>query len=224
MHKLGKFSLLLIITALLVLLSTGTVFAGPKGTVKGEVLAIDTEAGEFTVETRAGEVTVSASEELIESIDIGMTVLVKGQWNEGVFEAEWVKQVGPGEDSEGAKNADKEFRNAFCTGDREHPLAAKISEKYKDTEVTAEQIQTWFCEGHSFGQIMLALTTSLLDENSDPGDVLSDRKKGNSWGKIWKDRELIGAEHQGMPPGWAKKPDKGDQGGPPGWQKENDSP
>ncbi|HSG26633.1 MAG TPA: hypothetical protein VLA32_11000 [Anaerolineales bacterium] len=207
-HKIKKFTLILTITVLLVLLSAGMVFAKAKGTVKGTVTAMD--GATFTVETRAGEIVVSATEEMISSLEVGMSVLIKGQWNEAVFEAEWVRQVGP-------KDKDKETeegegsQNAFCTGkkDTNHPLASKIVAKYgESTEVTEDMVMEWFCEGHSMGQIMLALTTQVLD-GSDPAEVLAEREDGKGWGQIWKDRDLIGDERQGDPPGWVKKPGKG---------------
>lgn len=207
-HTTTKFALVLVLVALMVLLSTGMVFAKAKGTVKGTVTAM--VSGTFTVETKAGEVVVSASDEMMSSLEIGMTVLVKGQWNEGTFEAEWVKQVGP-KDKDTETEEGEGGQNAFCTGEKDtnHPLAEKIVAKYGEaTGVDEDMVMGWFCEGHSFGQIMLALTTQSLD-GSNPGDLLNERKGGKGWGEIWRDKGLIGDEREGDPPGWIKKPGKG---------------
>ena len=207
-HTTKKFTLILTITVLLVLLSTGMVFAKAKGTIKGTLTAMD--GATFTVETKAGDVVVSATEDMMSSLDVGMNVLVKGQWNEGVFEAEWVKQVGPQDKDEETEDGEGR-KNAFCTDEKDtnHPLASKIVAKYgEDTGVTEDMVMDWFCEGHSMGQIMLALTTQVLD-GSDPDAVLDERKGGKGWGEIWKDRDLIGDAREGDPPGWVKKPDKG---------------
>ena len=204
-HTPKKFALILIIAALMVILSAGMVFAKGKGTVKGTVTAIDGET--FTVETKAGEVVVSAPEDMLSSLEEGMNVLVKGQWDEGVFVAEWVKQVGP-QDKDKETEAGEGGQKAFCSDkkDTNHPLASKIVDRYGG--VTEEMVMEWFCEGHSMGQIMLALTTQALD-GSDPGAVLAERKGGKGWGEIWKDKNLIGDEREGDPPGWVKKPGKG---------------
>ena len=207
-HKTKKFALILIITAILVLLSTGIVFAKAKGTIKGSIKAIDDAT--FTVETKAGEVVVSATEEMLSSLEEGMNVLVKGQWNEGVFVAEWVKQVGPQDNDEDTEEGEGS-QNAFCSDkkDTTHPLAAKIVARYGEaTQVTEGMVMEWFCDGHSMGQIMLALTTQILD-GSDPGALLEERKGGKGWGEIWKDKNLIGDAREGDPPGWVKKPGKG---------------
>ena len=209
-HTTKKFALILIITALMVLLSTGMVFAKGKGTVKGTVSAMD--GSTFTVETRAGDVVVSATEEILSSIELGMDVLVKGQWNGGVFEAEWVKQVGPQDKDEETEEGEG-GQKAFCSDkkDTNHPLASKIVDRYGDgTGVTEDMVMDWFCQGHSMGQIMLALTTQiLLDDGSDAGTWLAEREGGKGWGEIWKDKDLIGDAREGDPPGWVKKPDKG---------------
>lgn len=208
MYKTKKFTLILIIAALMVVLSTSAVLAKAKGTVKGTVTAMESDT--FTVETKAGEVVVSATEEMMSSLEIGMNVLVKGQWNEGVFEAEWVKQVGP-RDKDDETEEGEGGQNAFCTGEKDttHPLASKIVDRYGETTgVTEEMVMGWFCDGHGMGQIMLALTTQILD-GSDPGAVLEERKGGKGWGEIWKDKDLIGDAREGDPPGWVKKPDKG---------------
>lgn len=228
MNKTGKLGLVLVVVALLVLLPASLVSADAKGNLKGPVSEIIDETT-FTVTTSSGQVvTVTVPEGYdISFLEVEMTVLVKGQWlNDTDYKAEWVKQIEmDGEETEETEDGEDTFQNAFCTGAKEtnHPLAAKIVAKYGEaTGVTEEQVMSWFCEDHfSFGQIMLALTTHILDPDSDPGDILNARKEGQSWGKIWKDKFLIGSEREGMPPGWAKKPDKGI---PPGQLKKTPTP
>ena len=225
MKTFGKLSLILIVAALLMLVPVGLVFGDAGGNVKGEVTEIDETGRILTLKTNDGEVFVSVQESFdLLTIEVGMTVLAKGQWaNDTDLIAQWVKQVGPDDDEEKLEDGEKTFKNSFCTGEKatNHPLAAKIVAKYGESAaVDEEQIMTWFCEGHSFGQIMLALTTHILD-GSDPAEVLAAKKDGQGWGKIWKDKGLIGNEREGMPPGWVKKPNKAI---PPGQLKKTPTP
>jgi hypothetical protein len=64
-----------------------------------------------------------------------------------------------------------------------------------------------FCDGYSMGAIMLALKTSEL-EGSTPVELLERRGKGEGWGQIWKDLDLIDSEKKGhSPPGLLNRPD-----------------
>ncbi len=230
MNKSLKISLIVVVAALLVLLPASIVMGGSKGALKGTVGLINDVVDDtfsFTLGTKYGEITVFAPAEFYPDLAEGMTVLVKGEWLSDVeYQAEWVKQIGSGKDSDEDENT---FQNAFCTGAKEtnHPLADKIYEKYVvggefSSEIDADTINGWFCEGHSFGQIMLAFTTHFLNPELDPYDVLMMRKEGGmGWGKIWKEFDMIGSEREGMPPGWIHKPDKDI---PPGWQNKPSKP
>lgn len=225
MKKSWKLTVLLTLAALILLLPTSAVLADAKGTLKGTILSSDPDGGTFLLETKDGEVTVVVPEGFdFDAINGSMTVLVKGQWlNDTDFQAEWVKQVGKPDKSD-EPDDEKEFKNDFCSDAKQenHPLAAKIVAKYGEKlEIDETTIMEWFCEGHSFGQIMLALTTHILDPESDPYELLLAREGGLGWGKIWKDKGLIGKERQGMPPGWVKKPDKAI---PPGLLKKTPTP
>lgn len=233
MKRVWKAGILFMIAALVVLLPASIVFGAGKGTLKGTVTDTDEAGGKFTLATKYGEVTILAPDEFdFSMLDEEATFLVKGQWlNETEFQAEWVKPIGPGE----KENGKAAGQNAFCTEakDSNHPLAAKIYAKFGESaEVDQDTIMAWFCEGHSFGQIMLAFTTHMLDPDLDPYEVLMARKDGQGWGKIWKENGLIGDERQGMPPGWVHKPEGDIPPGllnkpdnlPPGQQKKNNNP
>lgn len=145
------------------------------------------------------------------------------------------------DDKEEDEDSEDTFQNAFCTGEKDtlHPLAAKIVERFGETgeeeaaegngevgdtqavSLTEEQVMTWFCEGHSFGQIMLALVTQKFD-GSDPQETLQMRKEGKGWGNIWKEKGLIGNASEGTPPGQIIKPDKADKSSPPGLDNKPD--
>ena len=235
MNKTQKISLIVVVAALLILLPTSIVMGGSKGALKGTVGSINgvvEDEFSFTLDTKYGEITVFAPAESYPDLAEGMTVLVKGEWiSEEEYRAEWVKQIGSGQESEEqeSEEGEKTFKNAFCTGAKEsnHPLADKIYEKFDvgtefDSEIGADTINDWFCEGHSFGQIMLAFTTHFLNPDLDPYNVLLMRKEaGMGWGKIWKEFDMIGSEREGMPPGWIHKPDKDI---PPGLQNKPSKP
>jgi hypothetical protein len=233
MNKTWKISLIMVVAALIILLPASIVMGGTKGALKGTVGLINDVVEDefsFTLESKYGEVTVFAPAEFFPDLAEGMTVLVKGEWlSEEEYQAEWVKQIGSGKESEEDEEGEEAFQNAFCTGAKEtnHPLVDKIYEKYVvdgefASEIDADTINGWFCEGHSFGQIMLAFTTHFLNSDLDPYDVLLMRKDGGmGWGKIWKEFDLIGSEREGLPPGWIHKPDKDI---PPGLQNKPSKP
>jgi hypothetical protein len=109
----------------------------------------------------------------------------------------------PKEDGAGSKET-----SAYCSGEKDkvHPMAVAIAETYGISE---EEVMDYFCAGHSFGAIMLALQTVELDPSADVGSLLEARKGGKGWGQIWKEAGLIGSEKEGnSPPGLLKKPDK----------------
>ena len=66
----------------------------------------------------------------------------------------------------------------FCTqSDVPHPLGALLAERY---EMKYEDLQAWFCDGHGWGQIMLALRTAKLT-GADPAELLGERRSGEGW-------------------------------------------
>ena len=183
-----------------------------KGAIKGEVTEVDLGKGTLELDPKKGEsvlVTVSPDFDLKE-IAVGDWVLVKGTTvEEGIIEAEWIKQIGKGgekgDDEDKAEG--KKDNSAFCDGkkqDKPHPLAEKIGERFGAGE---EWVMGYFCDGYGMGAIMLALKTSQLDI-SDAGEMLEQRAEGQGWGQIWKEKGLIGSEKEGhSPPGHLKRPD-----------------
>lgn len=228
MIKTVKRLLIILILALLLVTTLGTAAAQSRGNPRGEINEINETEGYMILNTKDGEIIVLLPEGFdYEPYDAGMIVLVKGTWlSDTEIEAEWVKQVEENaEDQEPQDQDEGEFSSPWCTGQKEgvHPVVAKIAEKYSPkTEVTEEQVHEWFCEGFSLGQIMLALTTNILD-GSDPGETLAARKGGKGWGQIWKEKKLIGSESDGYPPGWAHKLNKnGEKSVPPGLLKKTE--
>lgn len=126
------------------------------------------------------------------------------------------------------ENADIEGEGSyFCENrDDEHPVAAGIAETY---DLDYETVIAWFCgddldkdgENFGFGEIMLALQTSNLEDiDLDAEDILEMRADGLGWGEIWQEFGLIGKpDHAGPPagigrPDWAGPPEGV---GPPDW-------
>lgn len=236
MKKSGKILLLSGIIVLLMISAIGSAAAKAVGNPKGEIIEINEGDEMLTLQTKDGEITVYLPDDFdYTSIKEEMIVVVKGTWiSETEIEAEWVKpadeddleeeeEIEKPEEPEEGEEPEEVFDSPWCNGQKEgyHPVVAKIAVWYgESTGVTVEEIHTWFCEGHSLGQIMLALTTQMLD-GSDPGETLDIRGSGIGWGVIWKEKGLIGNAREGEPPGWAKKPDKPV---PPGLLKKTQQP
>lgn len=237
MKKSTRWIILLTLVSLLVFATGG--IASADAPVKGDITGIDEGTGTVTVTTKTGDVTITLPAEFdITSVSLGDFLMAKGTWtSETEFTADWVKAFPPktkepeeeeeeeDNDDEGEKpeKEDKQFNSAYCTGEKEtsHPLAEKLAAKFgESTGVTAEQVQAWYCEGNSIGQIMLALLTQKMD-GTDAAEILADRNSGISWGKIWKLKGLIGSEKDGLPPGQLKKIDKKV---PPGLLKKTPQP
>lgn len=241
-----KLSTILIVVALLVLIPAGTVLAKTDTKIKGEITLI--EAGSMKLSTKDGTVTVIFPDDYDPSdLSIGLIVMVDGSWlNEENFKADAIKEVDDPDEVEAEEPDDEDIdekdeedgedtgQNAFCTGEKasSHPLAAKIVERFSNGEgegaaVSEEQVMTWFCQGNSFGEIMLALMTQKFD-GTNPEEMLQMRKDGIGWGNIWKDKGLIGNAKEGTPPGQIIKPDKADKATPPGLEnkpeKEQNTP
>lgn len=230
MKNMRRISTILVVMALLVLIPVETVLGKPTTKIKGKI----TELGEtsMVVETKDGPVNVIYPDDYTFSdLETGMVVMVDGSWlNDDDFKADSIKLVDDQEEEflegeeqypEEGEESESTSQNAFCTGakDNLHPLAAKIVERFAGV-TTEEQVMTWFCQGHSFGQIMLALMTQKFD-GSNPEELLQLHKEKGGWGSIWKEKGLIGNEREGTPPGHIIKPDKGT---PPGLEKNNKIP
>jgi hypothetical protein len=69
-----------------------------------------------------------------------------------------------------------------CSALDPHPMGESIAEKF---EVPYDQVMTWYCQGSAFSDILLALETSKLAEDSVP-ELLS-RVKTETWEEIWED-------------------------------------
>ncbi len=83
--------------------------------------------------------------------------------------------------------------SAFCTSKktRPHPRAALIARLF---DASGDEVMEWYCSGHSFGEIMLALRTSArTDPLQSAADILAMRADGASWGQIWRDTGLLGS-------------------------------
>lgn len=229
--KIGVIALVFVVLALTV----SGVLAATEGEVTGEIK----EVGEdylLVVTEDETEVTVYLPEgETNEGYEVGTTILAEGVWLEEGFQATSIKEVleseepeeGEGEEGEEPEEGEEgeegePFQNAFCTGEKGegvmHPLAEKIAARYGEaTGVTAEQVQDYFCQGYSIGEIMLALMTHMFN-GEEVEAILDKRDTGMGWGNIWKDAGMIGNAKEGTPPGLVKKPDKT----PPGQDKKED--
>ena len=141
---------------------------------------------------------------------MGDSVLIKAiAGEEGEWIAYSVKVVSHQNTEENQVTYEYRFTNAYYVdGKKEtnHPLAAKIAERYGIDE---ETMMTYYCQGYSIGEIMLALKTSQM-EGVDLSfeDILGGLDGPDVWGNIWKDMGLIGwAKDGNSPPGQLKKLD-----------------
>lgn len=235
MKRIQKFAVLITLLALLVLVPVGTGFGKSEAKIKGEITELGTDY--LVLDTRDGPVTVYFPEGYQPvDLEIGLSVMVDGSWLENdAFQADAIKLLLDDEDEDDDEMEDGEGeesestgQNAFCTGEKDtaHPLAAKIAARFATAEgeegdtpaVSEEQVMAWFCEGNSFGEIMLALMTQKFD-GTDPQELLQMRADGMGWGNIWKEKGMIGNEREGLPPGQIIKPDKGT---PPGLENKPD--
>jgi hypothetical protein len=201
----------LLLVLVLAVPAMGTVSAQKdKINIKGEVLSVG--GGVLTVESNKGETIEIAIPENFDlpELEVGDAVLIKAVAGEG---DEWiagtVKVLGQGDDDtdELGNFADN---SAYCSDDKKnspHPLAIKIAERYG---VSEEMVMTYYCQGYSIGQIMLAIKTSQLEGvEVSPETLLDNLDSGIAWGLIWKDMGLIGWEKNGnSPPGQLNKSDK----------------
>jgi hypothetical protein len=211
---------IIILAILLTLFSVSAVFAkGRVANLKGEVTAVNDDGTITMITTKGYEVVVRVPSNY--AVQVGDFVHVKG-WVQvdGSVMADWVK---PGEDDDDEKEDEKngdggKANSAFCSGrkDKPHPVAAGISQTYG---MPVADVMAYFCDGHGFGQIMLALQTKAI-KGTEVSETLGSRKAGIGWGQIWKGLGMIGKPgHASSPPGHLKRPP---WAGPPegkGWKK-----
>lgn len=221
MKRTLRIAAVVVLAALLFVLP---VAAKAGGNVKGEVTAVGADS--FTILSNKGEtLTVNTPDGFdISTVEVGDYVLVRGELvEEGVINASTIKEVGGGDDDEGEGDETESEgegsladNSAFCAEgkqDKTHPMAASIAETYGMSE---EEVSAYFCEGYSFGAIMLAAQTSDV-LGGDVGSVLASRAVGKGWGQIWKDLKLVGRDGNGAaPPGQSSsnRPDDAGSGKP----------
>jgi len=69
-----------------------------------------------------------------------------------------------------------------CSSLNPHPLAESITEQF---EVSYDQVMTWYCDGAAFSDILLALeTVDLVDESVE--ELLS-MVENMTWDEIWQE-------------------------------------
>jgi hypothetical protein len=73
-----------------------------------------------------------------------------------------------------------------CTEVDPHPVAERIAHEF---DVTYEEVMTWFCGGHSFDDILLALQTADLVDK--PAEELLVIKGDSSWDELWESLGLL---------------------------------
>ena len=174
-----KKHLLLILVVLLIFAITTTAFAKKGGeTVEGvfvevtqneetgycETLVVKTEDGELVTFTLPAEDDCSAYVDFVS----GETYLkVSGDWNlndegEVVLDITSIALTEPEEEGEEGEGEGWGPGGVYCNGGKEdmHPVAKKISEKYKGL-VDPAWAQEMACNGFGFGEVMLAIQTQL---------------------------------------------------------------
>lgn len=67
-------------------------------------------------------------------------------------------------------------------GDSLHPIGVTLAAQHG---VRYEELISWVCEGHSFGEIVLALASD-VHEQSSPARLLDLKSELGGWGQLWK--------------------------------------
>lgn len=199
----------LMLVLLMAVMTFGSVTAQKdKLNLKGEVLSY--EGNLLTVESNKGEAVEIVIPEgfTMPELAPGDSVLVKAAaGDEGEWIASTVKVVGQQNTEENQETYEYRFTNAYCVDGKketDHPLAAKIAERYGITE---DLVMTYYCQGYSIGEIMLAIKTSQMEGvEMTPEEILDNLESNDAWGLLWQDMKLIGSEKDGKsPPGQLKK-------------------
>lgn len=79
--------------------------------------------------------------------------------------------------------------NINCTEYNPHPMGESIAEKF---DASYEDVMGWYCDGFAFEDILLALQTSQLTDESP--DNLLEKLANQSWEEIWKELGLINSD------------------------------
>ncbi len=185
--------------------------AGTDVQVTGTVTAVDEEAGSFTVETESDETyTVLPGEDFdFSTLAVDDTVQVEGTLNEDGTVAALTVTVG---EEEPVEEEDDRSNGYYCRQSEDaHPFGERLAERY---ETDYETLQSWFCDGFGWGQIMLALQTGKIT-GDDPAALLEARQDGEGWGQIWKRLKLIGRPEHAGPPDDEDRDGRPDHAGPP---------
>ena len=91
---------------------------------------------------------------------------------------------GPVTELEGPIPADAD--TSRCTEVDPHPIAEGIADKF---DATYEEVMTWFCGGHPFDDILLALQTAELAER--PASELLAIRGDRIWDQFWEELGLV---------------------------------
>ena len=194
--------------------------AGSDVQVTGTVTAIDEEADSFTIETESGETytIVPGADFDFSTLAVGDTVQVEGTLNEDGTVAALTVTVGEEEPVDGEDDPSNGY---YCRQSEDaHPFGERLAERY---ETDYETLQSWFCDGFGWGQIMLALQTGEIT-GDDPADLLEARQDGEGWGQIWKRLKLIGRPEHAGPPNDEDGNGRPDFAGPPDDEDDNGRP
>lgn len=72
-----------------------------------------------------------------------------------------------------------------CSATNPHPLAEGMAETF---DITYDEVMTLYCDGYAFSDILLALETSELVDQS-PAALLA-RLRTRSWQEIWDEFDI----------------------------------
>ncbi len=84
----------------------------------------------------------------------------------------------PGEDGSGPEPTENPETN--CSTLNPHPMAEGMAEQF---DVTYDEVMTWYCDGFAFSDILLALETEELVEQS--AEELLTMLENSTWEEIW---------------------------------------
>ncbi|MDX1687679.1 MAG: hypothetical protein R3248_06820 [Candidatus Promineifilaceae bacterium] len=94
---------------------------------------------------------------------------------------EWEAESDPGAEVSAGESLTQ------CTEVNPHPVGQSIAEKF---EVSYERVMTWFCSGHTFDEILVALQTSGMSDRS--AEELLAMRQSKSWDQIWTELGIVG--------------------------------
>ena len=84
----------------------------------------------------------------------------------------------PVEDGSGPEPTENPETN--CSSLNPHPMAEGMAEQF---DVTYDEVMTWYCDGYAFSDILLALETELLVDQS--AEELLSMFDNQTWEEIW---------------------------------------